>query len=417
MSIISYLLEYNRYLNLLGIGVVLAIAWVFSRHKRQVNYRLVVSALALQVVLAYCMLKTATGKIVIESIARGVNHLYEYADQGTSFVFGNLANASGPWGVVFAIKVLPIIIFFGAFMALLFHFGIIQQIVAALGFVVRPLLGTTGSETLCALANTFLGQTESPLLIRNYLATMTKSELLVVMVSGMGTISGSILAVYASMGVPIAHLLSSSVIAVPATILIAKILLPETEKVVDSVASVNKQETKGNVFEAVSAGTSDGLSLTLNVGAMLIAFIALIALLNGLLEGSAAQLNSWFALGLPVINLDYIFSWIFYPFALLLGFTGHDASSVAQLLGTKVAVNEFLAYHKMVAMQLPERVQTLTTYALCGFSNFSSIGIQVGGIGALVPNKRQWLTELGLTAVLGGALSNLLTALLVGLFI
>ncbi len=417
MQIVSYFLEYNRYLNLIGIVVVLGIAALFSRHKRHINYRLVVSALSLQVVLAFCMLKTVTGKTVIASLARGVNHLYDYAAQGTSFVFGALADPSGPWGVVFAVKVLPIIIFFGAFMALLFHFGIIQRVVAVLGFVVRPLLGTTGSETLCALANTFLGQTESPLLIRNYLESMTKSELLVVMVSGMGTISGSILAVYASMGVPIAHLLSSSVIAIPATILIAKILLPETEKVIADKVSVNAQETKGNVFEAVSAGTSDGLSLTLNVGAMLIAFIALIALLNGVLEGTACQLNSWFSLGLPVINLDYIFSWLFYPFALLLGFSGSDASSVAQLLGTKVAVNEFLAYHKMVSLQLPERVQTLTTYALCGFSNFSSIGIQVGGIGVLVPSKRQWLTELGLTAVLGGSLANLLTALLVGLFI
>ena len=417
MQIVSYFLEYNRYLNLIGIVVVLGIAALFSRHKRHINYRLVVSALSLQVVLAFCMLKTVTGKTVIASLARGVNHLYDYAAQGTSFVFGALADPSGPWGVVFAVKVLPIIIFFGAFMALLFHFGIIQRVVAVLGFVVRPLLGTTGSETLCALANTFLGQTESPLLIRNYLESMTKSELLVVMVSGMGTISGSILAVYASMGVPIAHLLSSSVIAIPATILIAKILLPETEKVIADKVSVNTQETKGNVFEAVSAGTSDGLSLTLNVGAMLIAFIALIALLNGVLEGTACQLNSWFSLGLPIINLDYIFSWLFYPFALLLGFSGSDASSVAQLLGTKVAVNEFLAYHKMVSLQLPERVQTLTTYALCGFSNFSSIGIQVGGIGVLVPSKRQWLTELGLTAVLGGSLANLLTALLVGLFI
>lgn len=418
MQIISYFLEYNRYLNAFGIGVVLAIAYCFSRHRKQINYRLVASALALQAVLAFGALKTATGKAAIAFVSDGINALYQYADQGTSFLFGALANnIDTPWGNVFAIKVLPVIVFFGAFMAILFHFGFVQKVVGALGYVVRPILGTTGSETLCALANTFLGQTESPLLIRNYLENMTKSELLVVMVSGMGTISGSILVVYSSMGVPIEHLLASSVIAVPATILIAKMLLPETEKTVDGAASVNVEETKGNVFAAISAGTSDGLSLALNVGAMLIAFIALIALLNGVLEGGCNQLNSYFSLGLPIINLDYIFSKLFYPFAMLLGFTGSDASSVAQLLGTKVAVNEFLAYHKMVGMHLPERVQTLTTYALCGFSNFSSIGIQVGGIGALVPSKRKWLTELGLTAVFGGALSNLLTALVVGLFI
>ncbi len=417
MQIIAYFMEYNRYINVLGIGVILGLAWLFSRHKRHVNFRLVASALALQAVLAFCVLKTTIGQTVISSISSGIEYLYQYAGVGISFLFGSLANGDGPWGNIFAVKVLPVIIFFGAFMALLFHFGIVQRVVTALGLVVRPLLGTTGAETLCAVANSFLGQTESPLLIKNYLASMTKSELFVVMVSGMGTISGAILAVYASMGVPAAHLLGSSVVAIPATILIAKILLPETEKVVSDKVINAKHETKGNVFEAISSGTSDGLSLMLNVAAMLIAFISLIALLNGVLEGASAQLNSWFSLGLPAVNLDYIFSKIFYPFALLLGFTGSDASNVAQLLGTKVAVNEFFAYHKMVLMNLPERVQTLTTYALCGFSNFSSIGIQVGGIGALVPEKRQWLTELGLMAVLGGALSNLLTALLVGLFI
>jgi CNT family concentrative nucleoside transporter len=420
MHIVSYFAEYNRYLNLLGIGVVFVVAFCFSRYKKQIPYRLVGSALALQALLAFCILKTTVGKVVIGSIARGINYLYDYAGFGISFVFGALAdNVGTSWGTIFAAKILPIIIFFGAFMAILFHFGIVQKIIAGLGYMVRPVLGTTGAETLCAVANSFLGQTESPLLIRNYLETMTKSELFVVMVSGMGTISGSILAVYASMGVPIEHLLASSVIAIPATILIAKILIPETEKKTsdDVAVAMNVQETRGNVFEAISAGTSDGLSLALNVGAMLIAFISLIALLNGILEGSCYQLNTWFSLSLPRINLDYIFSKLFYPFAMLLGFGGQDASSVAQLLGTKVAVNEFVAYYKMVGMQLPERVQTLTTYALCGFSNFSSIGIQVGGIGVLVPSKRKWLTELGLAAVFGGALSNLLTALVVGLFI
>jgi len=420
MEFLSYFLEYNRYLNAVGIPVVLGLAYCFSRARRQIRYRLVVSALALQLLLAFAVLKTDVGTAVIASIARGINHLYDYAGCGISFVFGSLANNSGTaWGTIFAVKILPIIIFFGAFMAILFHLGIVQKVVAFLSYLVRPLLGTTGAETLCALANSFLGQTESPLLIRNYLDSMTKSELFVVMVSGMGTISGSILAVYASMGVSIEHLLASSVIAIPATIVIAKILIPETEsKTSDATqTTVSVQESKGNLFEAVSAGTSDGLSLALNVGAMLIAFISLIALLNGMLEGTCSVLNSWFSLSLPLINLDYVFSKLFYPFAFLLGFTGSDAASVAQLLGTKIAVNEFLAYHKMIGMQLPERVQTLATYALCGFSNFSSIGIQVGGIGALVPSKRKWLTELGLAAVFGGALANLLTALVVGLLV
>ena len=415
-AIIAYLSEYNRYLNLIGIPVILAIAWIFSHHKRNINYRLVASALGLQAVFTYLMLKTSIGIGVVTAISCGIQYLYEYAAQGTAFVFGSLTDATGPWGLVFAIKVLPIIIFFGAFMALLFHFGIIQKIVSLLGKLISPLLGTTGSETLCALSNAFLGQTEAPLLVKNYLFGMTKSEFLVVMISGMGTISGAILAVYASMGVAIEHLLASSIIAVPGTILIAKILIPETEKSIGDNLQVSLEERKGNVFEAISVGTSDGLNLMLNVAAMLIAFIALIALCNGMIAGSCSYLNQWFGWNLPLINLDVIFSVIFYPLALLMGFTGSDATSVAQLLGIKVAVNEFLAYHKMISMQLPERVQTLTTYALCGFSNFSSIGIQIGGIGALVPSKKQWLTELGLTAVLGGVLSNLLTALLVGLF-
>lgn len=412
----TYFFEYNRYLNLLGIPVILAIAWLFSAHKKAINYRLIVSALALQAFFTFFMLKTSVGIGLVSGISGGIQYLYDYAAQGTAFIFGSLADATGPWGVIFAIKVLPVIIFFGAFMALLFHFGIIQKVVALLGKLMSPLLGTTGSETLCALSNAFLGQTEAPLLVKNYLEHMTKSEFLVVMVSGMGTISGAILAVYASMGVAIEHLLASSIIAVPGTILIAKILIPETEKTKDFVES-SSHESKGNLFEAISVGTSDGLNLMLNVAAMLIAFIALIAMCNGILSGSCSYLNQWFGWNLPLIDLDSIFSVIFYPLSLLMGFTGSDALNVAKLLGTKVAVNEFLAYHKMLAMHLPERVQMLTTYALCGFSNFSSIGIQVGGIGALVPSKKKWLTELGLTAVLGGVLSNLLTALLIGLFV
>lgn len=418
MSLYSYLLEYNRYLNLVGIAVILGIAYLCSRHKKKINYKLVRNALAMQFVIAFLALKTNGGQCFLQALSDGVGYLYLYASEGVKFLFGNLAQGGEtPWGVIFAVQILPMIIFFGAFMALLFHMGIIQRIVGALGIVVRPLLGTTGAETLCAISNSFLGQTEAPLLIRNYLKNMTKSEMLVVMVSGMGTISGSILAIYASMGAPIKSLLTASVMAIPATIMIAKILLPETEDVAHDDGKVSFEHTSSNVFDALSTGTSDGLHLALNVGAMLIAFIALMAMINGILSGSCLYLNTWFGLHLPLLTLDYIFAQIFYPFAYFLGFTGADATQVAELLGTKVGINEFLAYYKMVNMHLPARVEALTTYALCGFSNFSCIGIQVGGIGVLVPEKRKWLTELGLTAVLGGALSNLLTAMIAGLFI
>ncbi len=418
MSLITYLTEYNRYLNIVGIFVVIGLAWICSRHRRHVNLRLISGALFLQFAIAFFALKTGAGKAVIASIAQGVEYLYQYASIGIRFIFGNLANGvDTSWGTVFALQILPMIIFFGAFMALLFHLGIVQRLVQAIGYIVRPILGTTGAETLCAVANSFLGQTEAPLLIRNYLKHMTKSEILVVMVSGMGTISGSILAVYASFGAPIQHLLAASVMAIPASIMIAKILLPETEKTENSGTTIGFEKSSTNVFDAISTGTSDGLQLTLNVAAMLLSFIALIAMINGCLSGLTHFINAHTSLNLPIISLDYIFSWIFFPFAYLLGFTGIEASQIAELIGTKVAINEFVAYLKLVSMGLSERATTLTTYALCGFSNFSCIGIQVGGIGVLVPEKRQWLTELGLTAVLGGALSNLLTAMVAGLFI
>jgi CNT family concentrative nucleoside transporter len=329
------------------------------------------------------------------------------------------------WGFIFAVKVLPIIIFFGALMALLFYLRIIQVLVAAISYCVQPLIGTTGAETLCAIANSFLGQTEAPLLIRDYLNKMTKSEILVVMVSGMGTISGAIMAVFAAMGVPATHMLASSVMSIPGSILIAKILLPETENNKKPEAEVHGiiHSQARNIFDAVAQGTSDGLSLALNVGAMLISFLALLALINALLGYGAHQSNVLLsyvgiAYRLPAVTLDSILGYLFSPFGILLGFTGQEALAAGRLLGIKVAVNELVAFGQMVNMSgLSERAVTILTYALCGFSNFSCIGIQVGGIGALVPEKRHLLSELGLYAVLGGALTNLLSAMIAGLLL
>jgi CNT family concentrative nucleoside transporter len=411
-------MEYNRYLNVVGIGVVIGIAALLSKHRSKIDYRLIVNALTMQIVIAYLALKTDSGERVLAACSRGVSYLYLYAEEGVKFLFGNLANnVDTPWGTVFAVKILPLIVFFGAFMALMFHIGLVQSVVNFVGRFVRPMLGTSGAETTCAIANSFLGQTESPLLIRNYLKDMTRSELLVVMVSGMGTISGSILVVFASMGAPVKSLLTASVMAIPATIMIAKILLPETEKRDGDATTVVHKPTSANVFDALSTGTSDGLGLALNVGAMLIAFIALMSMVNGILSGTSVYINELFSTDFPILTIDYIFSKLFYPFAWLLGFTGDEAVSVAELLGTKVGVNEFLAYYKLVGMHLSERTAAVVSFALCGFSNFSCIGIQVGGIGILVPEKRVWLTELGITAVLGGALSNLLTAMIAGLFL
>lgn len=407
MSPFAYLLEHNRYCNLIGIAVILGIAYIFSRNRSAINIKLVFNALVLEFVLAFFVLRTVIGQWIIGKIADLVYKIYECADKGAEFLFGKLADASQPWGSIFAIKVLPIIIFFGALMALLFHWGIVQRLVYVISLIVRPLLGTSGAETLCAISNSFLGQTEAPLLIRNYLKGMTKSEMLVVMVSGMGTISGAILAVFAAMGVPAQHLLSASVMAIPGTILIAKILYPQVQEA-QTAAGVDfkdERDTK-NVFDAISKGTTDGLQLSLNVAAMLISFLSLLALIN-----------SGLGYVYPGLSLATIFSYVFAPFGYLLGFTGAEALKAGELLGTKVTINEFVAYLQMVDMQLSERAVSILTYALCGFSNFSCIGIQIGGIGALVPEKRQWLCQLGLLTVLGGSLSNLLSAMIAGLLL
>jgi CNT family concentrative nucleoside transporter len=425
MSLLTYLLEYNRYFNLIGIVVILGIAAAFSQQRSKINIRLVLHALLLQFVIALVMLKTSFGQAFIGKIAYYVGKMYQFADQGAGFVFGNLVNPQSPWGFIFAVKVLPVIIFFGSVTALLFHWGIIQFIVSGINAVIRPLLGTSGAETLCASANSFLGQTEAPLLVRNYLKNMTKSEMLVVMVSGMATISGSILVVFAAMGVPAQHMLAASVMAIPASIMIAKILLPETVEhtKTEGGAEIKLEATTNNALEAIANGTSDGLSLAVNVAAMLIAFLALLAMLNYGLQFGAYKINHvlsyfGFAARLPdELSIELIFAYLFAPFGYLLGFSGNEALAAGQLVGTKVAVNELIAYGQMVKMQLSDRTRDIMTYALCGFSNFSCIGIQIGGIGALVPERRAWLTELGLYAVLGGALANLLSAMMAGLLL
>lgn len=418
ISLLSYLLEHNRIHNVLGIAVILGIAVLMSNNRRRINWKLVSIGLLLHFTLAVLVLKTSIGRDSISYVAEGFTKLYIAADKGIEFVFGRLSDSQGPWGFTFAIKVLPVIIFFSALMSMLFYLGIVQAVVMLLNKGIRPLLGTTGPETLCAIANSFLGQTEAPLLIKHYLKSMTKSEFLVVMISGMGTISGSILAVFAVMGVPATHLLAASVMAIPATILISKIIYPETEEPQAMCEATATHETQsGNVLDAISQGTSDGLWLALNVGAMLISFLALLGMFNALLSFSCAKLNDLFSLNLPVITLDTIFSWICFPFGWLLGFTGSQALQASQLIGTKVAVNELVAYDKMLKMGLPERTLSILTYALCGFSNFSCIGIQIGGIGALVPDKRAWLSQLGVRAVFGGALANLLSAMVASLLL
>ncbi|KKP27074.1 MAG: Nucleoside transporter, NupC family [candidate division TM6 bacterium GW2011_GWF2_30_66] len=417
-SVLDYFLEHNRYLNILGILFILFVAWIFSRKRSHINFRLVLSALFLQFVVGILVLKTSAGLYIMNKMAVGVEKVYECANEGLKFVFGKLVDDSMPWGAIFAVKILPVIIFFGALMALLYHFRIIQFFVLALSYIIRPILGTSGAETLCAITNSFLGQTEAPLLIKNYLHDMTKSEFMLVMISGMATISGAILVVFSQMGVPIQHLLSASAMAIPGAILISKILLPETEKPKTlEGANIKLEKDSHNMFDAIFVGTSDGLQLALNVGAMLIVFLALMAMLNSVMGVVSLQVYSLLGLDWPELSMNLIFSYLFAPFSYLLGFVGQEAMKVGGLLGTKVVVNELLAYKSLVAEQLSPRTTSIVTYALCGFSNFSCIGIQIGGIGGLVPGKKLWLTQLGLYAVLGGTLSNLMSAMIASLLI
>ncbi len=406
-----YLLEYNRYANIIGIAAILSVAFIFSRNKKAISYALVLKCLSLQTLLAFLMLKVPVVTYGVSCVAHAISMLYASANKGIEFLFGPLAHWTGV-DFIFAVKILPVIVFFGAFMSVLFYLGIISRAVQAISFVMRPFLGTSGAETLCSVGNSFLGQTEAPLLIRNYLKDMTKSELLVVMVSGMGTISAALLAIYSQMGVPAVHLLTSSIMAIPGTILIAKILYPETEvpKTLSGARSDNDIKA-GSLLDAISQGTSDGLSLALNVGAMLIAFLALLDLSNAILMSVTHSIFGY------SLGLEALFSTICFPFAWCLGLSGQELVIGSQLIGTKVVINEMIAYIGLIGSGLSERSIALLTYALCGFSNFSCIGIQIGGIGALVPEKRSELSELGLMAVLGGTLANLLSAMIVGLLI
>lgn len=420
---LSYLLAYNRYMNIFGIILLVGLAILGSNNRSKINFRLVFNGLVLQFLTAYFILRTSIGLTIFGGISNGVASLYVFALEGVNFVFGNLADPSGPWAFVFAVRVLPIIIFFGAFMSLLFHLGIIQIFVSIISKIVRPLLGTSGVETLCAIANSFLGQTEAPLLIRHYLADVTRSEMMVIMTSGFATISAALITVYAAMGVPTLHILTASVMAIPGSLLMAKILYPETEKSEfynDTTAKV-EVPTK-NILDALSVGTIDGLHLAMNVGAMLIAFLGIIALSNALLAQVShlfnyAALYAGLGFALPELSLNVIFGCMFAPIAFLLGFVGNEAFMIGQLLGTKLAINEFIAFNGMLKMGLSERTISVLTYALCSFANFSCIGIQIGGIGALVPSKRAWLSELGLRAICAATLTNLVSACIASLLL
>jgi concentrative nucleoside transporter, CNT family len=400
-------LSKSSYVGIIGIASILTLSFLLSNNKRKINIQSVASAFAIQLILTFLILKTNIGQNLFDSIAHGFETIYMFADQGSHFVLGKLADSNGPLGIVFAVKVVPTIIFFGALTSLLFHLGIIQIFVSGLSILIRPILGTSGAETLSVTANIMLGQTEAPLLIKNYLPKATESEMLTIMVSGMAHLSGAILAVYGSIGVPLKHLVISSIIAVPSSILISKILIPETEipQTAGGKGAINLEKESKNVLDAISRGTSDGLKLAANVVAMLVAFISLIALFDHIMLSTVK------------ISLKDLFAKMFYIVTAVVGIPEADRSNSAALIGQRLVINEFIAYSDFVKMELAEKSKIIMTYVLAGFGNFASIGIQIGGIGAICPEKREMLARLGIKAMLGGLLANLLNAAIVGLFL
>src|SRR6516225_3007127 len=403
---------------LTGLIVILTIAYALSTNRRAIDRRTVAWGLSLQILFALIVLKTSAGRLVFQKLASVINRLLDFAFVGSSFVFGPLGSKTvwpeimtkvlGPdgaqYGVIFAFQVLPTIIFIAALFAILYYFGIMQIVVRAFAIMMRRVMRASGAESLNVAASIFMGQTEAPLTIRPFIPRMTESELMTIMTAGMAHISGGIMAAYILFGIKAEHLLTAVIMTAPGTLMMAKIFVPETqEPETMGTVKLEIERTDVNVIDAAGRGTGEGLQLALNVGAMLISFLALIALVDALL-------------GIVHLSLEHIFGWVFSPIAWAMGVPWKDAATVGNLLGTRMALNELVAYSKLGPMQssLDPKSFTIATFALCGFANFSSIGIQIGGIGALAPSRRHDLARLGLRAMFAGTLANFVTATIAG---
>jgi len=415
---------------LFGLAVLIGLAWLFSNNRRGVDWKLVGIGLALQLVIAAFVLLTPWGASVFDALSSGFVKLLGFTTEGAKFIFGDFTDPA-KFGFVFAFQVLPTIIFFASFMSVLYHLGVMQKIVQGMAWVITKVMRVSGAETLSVCANAFIGQTESPLVVRPYIAKMTESELLTLMVGGMATIAGGVLGAYVMLlggGDPAQqafyakHLITASIMAAPATLVIAKILVPETrEPLTLGTVRMDVEKTTTNVIDAAAAGAGDGLKLALNVGAMLLAFIALIALLNAPLVWLGEVTGLEAALGRPT-DLSSLLGYLLSPLAWAIGVPWQDANTVGGLIGTKVVLNEFVAYVQLGeilrggvdGVTLTDQGRLIATYALCGFANFSSIAIQIGGIGGLAPERRADLARFGLRAVLGGSIATLMTATIAG---
>ena len=409
--------------SLLGLVAFIAIAWALSTERKRFPWRTVISGVLLQFLFGWLILKTDPGQNFFKGFSDAITDLLGYAAQGSEFVFGPLANQQAiqkglavPSGFVFFITVTGTIILVSALSSLLYHYGILQLIVRGVAWVMERLMKTSGSESLAAAANIFMGQTEAPLVIKPYLPKMTRSEIMALMTGGMATIAGGVLAAYVGFGVSAGHLLTASVMSAPAALLIAKIMLPETEVSETAAGAHAKIERQShNGLDALCRGASDGAMLSINVMAMLIAFVAVVALANALLSWSLGKVGV--ATAAP--PLQTLFGWVNYPFAWLMGVPLKDCFAAGQILGQRIVINEFIGYLSLAKVKdtLDPRSVTILTYALCGFANFASIAIQIGGIGTMMPERREDLAKLGLRAMVGGLLACYVTATIAGVLV
>ncbi|MGL5949510.1 MAG: NupC/NupG family nucleoside CNT transporter [Aeromonas sp.] len=415
-------------MGLVGMAALILIAVLFSSNRSAINLRTVSGAFAIQATLGAFVLYVPVGRDILGGVSNAVSSVISYGTSGIEFLFGGLVSGKmfevfGGGGFVFAFRVLPVIIFFSSLIAVLYYLGIMQWVIKLLGGGLQKLLGTSRTESLSATANIFVGQTEAPLVVRPFIAKMTDSELFAVMCGGLASVAGSVLAGYASMGVKMEYLIAASFMAAPGGLLFAKLLVPETEIPNDSESAGEGEEEEKpvNVIDAAAGGASAGLQLALNVGAMLLAFVGLIAMVNGMLGG----VGSWF--GMPELSLELILGWVFAPLAFIIGVPWYEAVVAGSFIGQKLVVNEFVAYlnfapylknETLIAGQaMSDHTKAIISFALCGFANLSSVAILLGGLGSMAPTRRATIARFGLKAVLAGSLSNLMSATIAGFFL
>ena len=397
---------------LLGVAVLLGIAFPMSSAKRSINWRTVGGAFAIQASVGAFVLYSEPGKQVLLSMTRFVANIIAYSQEGINFLFGPIGDKSIAF--IFAFNVLPVIVFFSSLIAVLYHLKVMGLIIKVIGGALQKLLKTSQPESMSSAANIFVGQTEAPLVVRPFIPHMTTSELFAVMVGGLASIAGSVMAGYAGMGVELKYLLAASFMAAPGGLLMAKIILPETSKPNEELKEIDAEDTGyANVFDAAASGAASGITLALNVGAMLLAFIALIAMFNGLIGWSAALF------GYENVTFEGILGYVLQPLAWAIGVPWEEAQLAGSFIGQKMVVNEFVAYLNFLEnqSQLSEASQAIITFALCGFANFSSIAILMGGIGAMAPTRRKEIARLGMKAVIAATLSNLMSAALAGFYL